>query len=132
MMCKIIEEVEANLESANTKELGEAVDMIKDLSEAEYYCSITEAMSESQYGIDYDERGRIKDYGKGRMYFTEMSHYDKAKKHYVEAMDVPTKTRSLTEWVDIIENDLAPTFASMTPEERTIVKQRFVNWANLV
>ena len=33
-----------NLKEADAKELGEAVDMIKDLSEAIYYCTITEAM----------------------------------------------------------------------------------------
>lgn len=35
-----------NLEYTNAQELGEAVDMIKDLSEAIYYCTITEAMEE--------------------------------------------------------------------------------------
>ena len=34
----------ADLKNVDTKELGEAVDMIKDLSEAMYYCTITEAM----------------------------------------------------------------------------------------
>lgn len=33
-----------NLEKTDTHELGEAIDMIKDLSEAIYYCTITEAM----------------------------------------------------------------------------------------
>lgn len=38
----------ADLKNADTKELGEAVDMIKDLSEAIYYCTITEAMSKKE------------------------------------------------------------------------------------
>lgn len=33
-----------HLDTVDAKELGEAVDMIKDLSEAIYYCTITEAM----------------------------------------------------------------------------------------
>jgi hypothetical protein len=33
-----------HLETVDTKELGEAIDMIKDLSEAIYYCTVTEAM----------------------------------------------------------------------------------------
>ena len=37
----------ANLSNANAEELGEAVDMIKDLSEAIYYCTITKAMEEN-------------------------------------------------------------------------------------
>lgn len=39
-------QVYGNLEKVDTKELGEAIDMIKDLSEAIYYCTITEAMDE--------------------------------------------------------------------------------------
>lgn len=34
----------SNLHQADAKELGEAIDMIKDLSEAVYYCTITESM----------------------------------------------------------------------------------------
>lgn len=41
-------QINGNLQSVNAKELGEAVDMIKDLSEAIYYCSITEAMEKSE------------------------------------------------------------------------------------
>ena len=35
-----------NLDNVDAKELGEAVDMIKDLSEAIYYCTITKEMEE--------------------------------------------------------------------------------------
>lgn len=38
----------ANPQEANTEELGEVVDMIKDLSETMYYCSIVEAMEKSE------------------------------------------------------------------------------------
>lgn len=41
-------QVYGNLEQVDTKELGEAVDMIKDISEAMYYCSIVEAMEEAE------------------------------------------------------------------------------------
>lgn len=37
-----------DLSSVDTKELGEAIDMIKDLSEAIYYCTITESMEENK------------------------------------------------------------------------------------
>jgi hypothetical protein len=37
-------EVEEGLEGVDTKELGEAIDMVKDLAKAMYYCTITEAM----------------------------------------------------------------------------------------
>ena len=39
-------EVEENLQGVDTKELGEVIDMIKDLAEAIYYCTVTEAMED--------------------------------------------------------------------------------------
>lgn len=51
MMKSLIASVQGqmgNLENVDAKELGEAVDMIKDLAEAEYYCSVKKAMDESK------------------------------------------------------------------------------------
>ena len=42
VMCQM-----SDLKNVDTKELGEAIDMIKDLSEAIYYCSMTK-----ETGID--------------------------------------------------------------------------------
>jgi hypothetical protein len=50
IMHKLIElvemEVDENLETVDTCELGEVVDMIKDLAETIYYCTLTEAMED--------------------------------------------------------------------------------------
>ena len=46
----LISQVQAqcgDLKKVNAKELGEVVDMIKDLEEAMYYCSIIEAMDKT-------------------------------------------------------------------------------------
>lgn len=67
-----------DLKNVDTKELGEAVDMIKDLSEAIYYCSITKAMEENdkkeermyytpRYMPYYNDRDIDRDSGK--MYY---------------------------------------------------------------
>lgn len=48
----LVDEVQAqmhNLHGVNAKELGEVIDMIKDLSETMYYCSIVKAMDEGSY-----------------------------------------------------------------------------------
>ena len=37
-----------HLKDVNTKQLGEAIDMIKDLSEAIYYCTITQSMEKAE------------------------------------------------------------------------------------
>jgi hypothetical protein len=55
-----------DLSSVDAKELGEAIDMIKDLSEAIYYCTITESMGE-----DKKEYYRDMDKSHGNMYYTD-------------------------------------------------------------
>lgn len=67
-----------DLKNVDAKELGEAVDMIKDLAEAIYYCSITKAMEENdkkekimyytpRYMPYYDDRDM--DRKSGKMYY---------------------------------------------------------------
>ena len=51
-------EFDKGIENIDTKEMGEVADMIKDLSEAMYYRTITVAMEDSEYGVDYDWEGR--------------------------------------------------------------------------
>ena len=76
-----------DLSSVDTKELGEAIDMIKDLSEAIYYCTITESMEKSDkekkeypitypveyryYPTDYNRYYRDMDREYGNMYYTD-------------------------------------------------------------
>lgn len=75
-----------NLQNVDTKELGEVVDMIKDLEEAMYYCSIVKAMEKSEeqekyqmmnsshnqmyYPMYYPEYPRDMDRDNGRMYYS--------------------------------------------------------------
>jgi hypothetical protein len=40
----------SDLKTVNTQELGEVIDMIKDMEEAIYYCHISKAMEESKEG----------------------------------------------------------------------------------
>lgn len=61
-----MEELSKDRSKVNTKELGEVIDMLKDLAEvkkdkaeADYYCALVEAMEESEYGVDYDYNGRL-------------------------------------------------------------------------
>lgn len=54
-------EFEKGLENVDTEEMGKAVDILKDLAEAEYYAKISKAMDESEYGEDYDEDGPMEE-----------------------------------------------------------------------
>lgn len=49
-------QVGQGLKEVDTKELGEAIDMLKDMEEAIYYCSITKAMEESKEEEKYKEK----------------------------------------------------------------------------
>lgn len=69
-----MEEMSKDKSCINTKELGEVVDMVKDLlqarkykAEAKYYTSITDAMEDAEYGQDYDYRGKLGYPGSRRM-----------------------------------------------------------------
>lgn len=70
-------QVGQGLHTVDTKELGEAIDMLKDMEEAMYYCSIVEAMEESKEDEKYKEKfSRIypphysmKNYEDERMYY---------------------------------------------------------------
>lgn len=95
---KAVNEFEKGVENVDTSEMGEVVDMIKDLAEAEYHSIISKAMKKAdeeeeehdkellkalkaEYGEEggrrfYDDMGKLTgmrdmDRGLGRMYFTE-------------------------------------------------------------
>lgn len=54
-------EFEKGVENVDTKEMGEVVDIIKDLAEAEYYAKISKAMDDAEYGEEYDYMGAYED-----------------------------------------------------------------------
>lgn len=92
-----------DLAAVDAKELGEAIDMIKDLSEAIYYCTITESMqktgkdekygqsihhSEPMYSHDYRYYGGNRDLDKryGRMSYEGDRNY-REDTHPIEIRD---------------------------------------------
>ena len=69
-----------HLDQVNTEELGEAIDMIKDLEEAIYYCTITKAMTEKE------------DKEKEHYYYTEKVYPDYLPKYYPYYRDMDRDT----------------------------------------
>ena len=80
-------ELDKGIEQVDTKEMGEVIDMIKDLAEAEYYRKISIAMDESEYGEDYDMHGPMEErrYYRGRAR-DSMGRF-KSRRGYDEMMD---------------------------------------------
>lgn len=90
LLCAVESQL-GDLEHVDAKELGEVVDMVKDMEEAMYYCSITKAMKEQEEEEKYmkhiypmsmlhDYRGMDKE--NGRMYFDErdMDYRERARR----------------------------------------------------
>lgn len=64
----------SDIGNVDTHELGEAIDMIKDLEQAMYYCSIVKAMEKQEEEEEfYDKLSKHRDMDKdmGKMYYTE-------------------------------------------------------------
>lgn len=74
-------ETAKGLEAVDTKELGEAVDILKDLGEAKYYCSVVKAMEGGDDGpMGYNPRryptsGRYAPKGRGSMGYDPMMEW---------------------------------------------------------
>ena len=71
LMCAVEMQL-CDLGEVDTKELGEAIDMIKDLEEAIYYCTVTEAMTHPQQEKEWkmQENGHHQENGDSRMYYS--------------------------------------------------------------
>lgn len=67
----VVENQLCNLEEVETKELGEAIDMIKDLEEAIYYATVTEAMDnpEKEKMWEMKKGDHHQENGDSRMYY---------------------------------------------------------------
>lgn len=109
-----------DLKHTNAKELGEAIDMIKDLEEAIYYCTIVEAMEKGDkdkehmkytyppvmYNGDsmsmneeqrYYNGGRATSSGSGRMYYPGDMWYPKYYTDYSSDSRYPSEIRDYRE-----------------------------------
>lgn len=74
-------QMSGHLDQVDTKELGDAIDMIKDLEEAIYYCTITKAMTEKE------DKGK-----EHHHYYTERIYPDYMPKYYPYYRDMDRST----------------------------------------
>ena len=93
-----------NLQNTDTKELGEVIDMIKDLEEAIYYCTIVKAMEEKDdkqtmyYTMPRIDYSRDMDKNYGKMYYDGNSVGAAGEsKNYLEREYVPFEMRDSRE-----------------------------------
>lgn len=126
LICAVEKEM-CNLDHADCKELGEAVDMIKDLEEAIYYCTITEAMKENRNDNGHHSNGEMmpthpyeEDSYCGNSY--------KNRKMYMEAKamkkDKAIQLRELEKYVQELTNDIVDMIQDSSPEEKQYVEKK--------
>ena len=118
-----------HLEEVNCCELGEAVDILKDLEEALYYHTVTEAMkSEGAYG-DWPTEYKKKDHHEdGHMIENELGHSYKTRKMYMEAKefnkDKATQLRELEKYVQDLTLDMVEMIQDSSIEEKQYLEKK--------
>ena len=129
-----------NLKEADAKELGEVIDMIKDLSEAIYYCTVTEAMQEtSKEKIHH----RDMDKTSGRMYYGEyrMPDYNEGRspivrKTYMESKmyggDKHMQMKELEHYMRELSHDLTEMIEDASVEEKQMLQQKLNQLASKI
>lgn len=147
----------SNLQQVDAKELGEAIDMIKDLEEAIYYCTIVEAMEKDKKepAVEYYTNRRDMDMPKGRMYYTEPWGYNEPyyyterpmnfsirdpkegrspmqRRMYMEAHSKDEKMKELEKYMQELTGDIMDMIQDATPEERKMLQQKISTLATKI
>ena len=109
----------SNLESVDTKELGEVIDMIKDLAETMYYTAITEAM----------EEGEADEWKEDRKYYPSRKMYMEAKEKH---MDKATMMKELEHYVHGLTEEVMDMMKGASAEEKTYLEKHMAALATKI
>lgn len=119
------------LENVCTKELGEAIDMIKDLEEAIYYHTVTEAMHDKSWETEKSDHPIVMT---GSRAVEEHSPVNK--KMYMEARalgkDKATQLKELEKYVVALTADITSMMEEASTEERQYVEKKITALASKV
>lgn len=159
LMCAVEMQL-CNLGEVDTKELGEAIDMIKDLEEAIYYCTVTKAM---ETGTEMEWEMKKSDphheNGNGRMYYPYPKMYNmmyeddngngdwdypnpregkspKSRRMYMEAKemkkDKATQLRELEKYMQELSSDITEMIADASVEEKQYLEKKITALASKI
>ena len=129
VLASCIEEQLKHIEDIDACELGEAVDMLKDIEETLYYHTITEAMkSEGAYG-DWPETYKKKDHYLNDNGLTEC--YGKScinRKMYLDAKhsnkDKAVQLRELEKYMQELTGDIVDMIQDSSTEEKQYLEKK--------
>ena len=118
LICAVEEQME-DLEGVCTQELGEVIDMIKDLSKAIYYDVVTEAMLEVDELDTYTVENTVQKISSGG--YPEYHHYMEAKK--INA-DNAILMKKLEEFMQVFTSDIMTILAEASQEEKQYLHKK--------
>ena len=134
-LINLVEQQMTNPQCVDTHEMGEVIDMIKDLAETCYYVSIVEAME------DNEESNRQTDtmyYGIGAMDEDnkKMGHSPMKRKSYIESkerhMDQALQMRELGDYAQELTSDLLEMIQYATHEEKQLLQRTIATFATKI
>lgn len=137
-LINLVEQQMTNPQCVDTHEMGEVIDMIKDLAETCYYVSIVEAMEDKE---DREESSRQTDtmyYGIGAMNDDnkKMGHSPMKRKSYIESkelhMDQAQQMRELEDYAQVLTSDLLEMIQDATPEEKQLLQRKIATLATKI
>ena len=120
-----------NLSMVNTREMGEVIDMIKDLEESIYYCTIVEAIAgDSNYNYYRDI-----DQNQGRMYYsgndlrdTKEGRSPMIRRKYMESKemhkDKNSRMQELEKYTRELSADVIDMIRGSSMEEKQILQRK--------
>ena len=128
-----------NLECADYHELGAAIDMIKDLAETIYYCSIVKSMEETSENeaelmqmVKYSNAKETKHHEKD----AREGHSGERRRAYMEAKhmheDKAVHLKELESYAHELMNDVLEMIQEATTEEKTTLKRKLLELSNKI
>lgn len=120
LICAVEEQME-DLEGACTQELGEVIDMIKDLSKAIYYDVVTEAMLETDELGEEIEVKKIMDTHDTYHGYPSYKSYMEAKHNH---SDSAILMKELEKYMGDICQDLSEIAKNATSEEKSYLNKK--------
>lgn len=137
-LISLVEQQMTNPQCVDTHEMGEVIDMIKDLAETCYYVSIVEAMEDKEDNEESNHQTDTIYYDIGAMPEDnkKMGHSPMKRKSYIESkerhMDQALQMRELEDYAQELTSDLMEMIQDATPEEKQLLQRKIATLATKI
>ncbi len=122
-LINLVEQQMTNPQCVDTHEMGEVIDMIKDLSETIYYCTITKAMEEKEDSYHLENSSHYKN--------ENSMNNNMSKKAYIESKsnggDISNRMSLLDKYTNELVADIMNVMQDTHPEEKQMVRNKLTS-----